>query len=217
MSARQLHQPPHPQETAVPRKLLLTLAISSCSLLVHAPAHAQLDWVKVQPVFTLGQSNGGDTLFTGFYVNTGEVQRFKAGGGTFISAGALARMTNRPFDVSLTIGYHVEKDKAYDAEVELSRVPVEVIGYLRARPNLRLGLGVRSAQQIKFSANVRGFDYGDYKFKSSASPISEGDWFFTQRWSLGVRHVQEKINTTYLAESATANANHWAMFTRLQF
>lgn len=201
----------------MPCKLLLTLAISSCSMLLHASAHAQLDWVKVQPVFTLGQSNGGDTLLTVVYVNTGDVQKFKAGGGTFVSAGAVARMTNRPFDVSLTIGYHVDKDKAIDGEIEFSRVPIELIGYLRALPNLRLGLGVRNAQQVKFSANIRGFDYGDYKFKSTASPIIEGDWFFTPRWSLGLRHVSEKISITYSGEKDTVNADHWALFTRLQF
>ena len=197
------------------RKLLLTVAFTACSML-HASAYAQMNWLKVQPVFTLGQSNGGETLLTVVY-NTGEKQKFKAGGGSFVTAGAVARMTNRPFDVSLTIGYHVDKDKAIDGEVEFSRVPVELIGYLRALPNLRVGLGVRSAQQVKFSANVRGVDYADYKFKSGASPIIEGDWFFTPRWSLGVRHVQEKVHTTYFGETATANADHWALFTRLTF
>jgi hypothetical protein len=198
------------------RKLLLNLAISSCSMLLHASAHAQLDWVKVQPVFTLGESNGGDTLITVLY-NTGEKQKFKAGGGSFVSAGAVARMTNRPFDVSLTIGYHLDKDKAYNGEIEFSRVPIELIGYLRALPNFRIGVGVRNSQQIKLSANIDGFEYADYKFKSSASPIIEADWFFTRRWSLGARHVQEKIRTTYFGETATANADHWALFTRLQF
>jgi hypothetical protein len=197
------------------RKLLLGVAASASSL-IHATAYANTDWFQVQPVFSLGQSNGGDTLFTAVYTS-GERQKFKAGGGNFVSAGALARMTKRPFDVSLTIGYHLDKDQASNGEITFSRVPIELIGYLRALPNLRVGLGVRSAQQIKLSAVVPGVDYGDIKFSSSPSPILEGDWFFTKRWSLGIRHVQEKVRTTYFGQTDTANADHWAIFTRVSF
>lgn len=194
----------------------LTLAASLVLVTGSAVADPAEESFKLNYLLTFGHSFGGATLLKLNYTD-GTTQNLKAGGGNYFAVGAQVQMVRYPVDFSLTVGEHVDKDHAVDAEIRYTRVPLEAIGYARLDRRWRAGLGLRYLIKDQLSANVRGTDYGTIKFQNSTGLIVDTDYWFNNNFGLGLRYVKDRVVTADPRLPLDADGSHWAFQLRAKF
>lgn len=117
-----------------------------------------------------GLEYGGDDVAEVYFVD-GSKQSVKAGQGASIGIGAefqVPSLKNLLFHA--TAGYKFVTTKADNANISLSRVPVQVTANLMATKELRFGAGVASHQAIRFKADGIG---EDITFRNALGPTVE--------------------------------------------
>lgn len=193
------------------RLLLIALAAAASS-----SAFAAESAYKLEGLIGFGYTRGGAKLFTLNYTD-GTTQDLKAGGGHYFSLGAQARLTQYPVDLVFTVGQHVDKDHAYNAEFRFTRSPIEFVPFLRLNQDWRIGAGLRHLATPKFKANFEGYDYGTLKFKTNNGLVLETEYAFTKSVGATLRYVRERLKSKDDGFPLDANASHWGLSVRGKF
>ncbi|MEJ6981812.1 hypothetical protein WG906_15195 [Pedobacter sp. P351] len=128
---------------------------------------------KVSPFRFLirgGLEYGGDDVAEVYFVD-GSKQSVKAGQGASIGIGAEYQVPGlKRLLFHATAGYKFVTTKADNANISLSRVPVQLTANWMATKKLRFGAGLASHQVIRFKADDLG---EDITFRGALGPTVE--------------------------------------------
>lgn len=153
----------------IPKILLVSFFISAS----FCESFGQQSEKKVSPFRFLirgGLESGGDDVAEVYFVD-GSKQSVKAGQGASIAIGAEYQVpTLKKLLFHATAGYKFVTTKANNANITLTRVPVQLTANWMATKKLRLGAGLASHQTIRFKADGIG---DDITFKSALGPTVE--------------------------------------------
>lgn len=117
-----------------------------------------------------GIEYGGDELLEVFFTNGGN-QTMKAGQGGYIAVGGEFQFPSvEKILIRTTIGIKYNTTAADNANIRLTRVPINLIGYLKVTEDIRVGGGVSVHQNVQF----KGDDFvADVEFTSKIGPRFE--------------------------------------------
>jgi len=140
---------------------------------------------------------GGDEIAEVFFQN-GEDQSVNAGQGGSIAVGgqyALDKLLIRG-----TVGWKYVTTQASDANIRLTRVPLNLsLNYL-VTPDIRIGAGIQSQQSIKFKGdNIPGLP--DIDFGSATGPRIE----VAYKW-IGISYTSMTYKSKDVAEEYKADS-----------
>ena len=190
-----------------------------CFMLAAAATAAQAQAPAVRFVTSLGYSAGGDTLASGTYAS-GNTYSIDAGKGVTFAVGADFRLAEK-VTLQAAIGHHQDGTNASNGEIAFKRTPIELLGFYEVTENLRLGGGLRKAQNAEVTATgaAAGISAAG-SYESTLGAVLEAQYFFNSlRYSnaehkslfgLGVRVVSE----SYQQNNSTAgskNGGHVAL------
>jgi hypothetical protein len=148
-----------------------------------------------------GVANGGDTLVSIRFTNTGTTNQITAGGGVYFNAGADWRVLSN-FSLQGSLGYHTSYVKGADGDLSFDRPFVEGIGFWHFLPEHRIGLGLRQAWDAKLRGSGAAGSLGTIEFSSGLGTVLEYEWMISRKGASGygitLRYVAEK----YTAASA---------------
>jgi hypothetical protein len=146
-----------------------------------------------------GVANGGDTLVSIRFTNTGITNQITAGGGVYLKAGADWRVLSN-FSLQGSLGYHTSYVKGENGDVSFDRTYVEGIGFWHFLPAHRIGLGLRQAWDAKLRGSGAAGSLGTIEFSSSLASVLEYEWMISRTGTLGygitLRYVAEKYTAT---------------------
>lgn len=152
------------------QKLLLLSVLSSATF---SDAFAQQGEKKVSPFRLLikgGLEYGGDDVAEVYFVD-GSTQSVKAGQGASLAIGTEFQVPAlKKLLFHATAGYKFVTTKADNANISLSRVPIQFTANWMATKKLRFGAGLVSHQGIRFKADGIG---EDMTFRSAMGPTVE--------------------------------------------
>lgn len=145
-----------------------SLLMISCMPLAHA-AEDELGFV-----FEADLEFGGDELAT-FSFEDGSTQDIKTGQGVTLALGGHYRRANSPFSLRGTVGYKYVTTKASNADVNIGRTVIEVVGNYLWDNGWWIGGGITLHSSIEFDADGFG---PDLRFDDAIGPTIEAGW----RW-----------------------------------
>ena len=179
----------------------------AASLLLSSPVSAQaVDGLHLRPVLGLGYGWGGDTITPVTVVPQGTTieydETIKAGTGIDLRAGIELAFPKTPFALQLALAYQNDGVAGLDNKnINFRRVPVELIGYWRVAPQVRIGFGARKAAHASlrvsqaYCADINeGLEFGfpcTIDYKSNVGVVIEGEYALTPGWALRARYVRE--------------------------
>ena len=122
-----------------------------------------------------GLEYGGDPLATLYYTN-GNEQTMRAGQGAYLAVGGDLQIASAPgLLFRATVGLKYNTTAAENANIRLTRFPVNAMAYYRIADGFRLGAGATTHRGINF----KGDDFlPDLRLSSSVGPRFE----FGYRW-----------------------------------
>lgn len=139
---------------------------------------------------------GGDPVATVLY-SDGSTQTVKAGQGLGFDLGIHHRFEEVPYSLRATIGYKYVTTQADNADIHLSRVPLELVGSCHFDNELRLGAGVVHHTSTKFSGGGVG---PDLSFKPATGFTLEAGWKALLLSGTFIKYTDE-FGGTYSANS----------------
>lgn len=151
------------------RSILKIASLALAGGLVAGPAQAQQPPQAPQPQpgkfgFVLGGALefGGDDVATVLFTN-GDTQDVKAGQGLGVDAGVYYRFAESPFSVRGTVGFKFVTTQAENADINMRRIPLQLIGSYHLDNGARMGVGVVRHNGVKFDADGIGtnIDFDD--------------------------------------------------------
>lgn len=179
-----------PRTLASTARQAAAATIATGALLLGASSQAQTrPGVPVRPFVSAGVTYGGDTLES-FDFSNDTSSKVRAGGIFHVMAG-VDFLLGGPVSGQVNIGWHFDSANGSNGDYEFSRMPVEALVFVSLTDRFRLGGGLRKAldAQVDSSGAVGGFDSS---FRSSTGVVVEGEYFFTDRFSMKARAVSEK-------------------------
>ena len=155
------------------KKTLLMLSVLLASIYTYAQESENPLIAKL--FIEGGIEYGGDEFLTVFFTN-GEDQTMRAGQGGYLSLGGQLEFQKvKSFMLRASIGIKYNTTAAENANIRLTRLPINFIPYLKIKDDFRLGVGVTSHQNVRF----KGDDFfEDIDFTSSLGPRFE----FGYKW-----------------------------------
>jgi hypothetical protein len=187
----------------------------ACGVAVSALCSAQAlaqqadDGLRLRPLLGIGYSWGGDTIMPVTIVEqpsgTEYKETIKAGAGIDLRAGLEVTLPRSPFAMQLALAYQNDGAGGLDNKhIDFRRVPLELMGYWRVSPQLRLGVGARKSTNasLRFSKNYCNqlqLAFSDpelqcsYGLKSSLGAIVEAEYELTPTWGLRARYATESF------------------------
>lgn len=137
-----------------------------------------------------GIEYGGDEILEVFFTNGGN-QTMKAGQGGYIAIGGEFQFPKvEKILIRTTLGIKYNTTAADNANIRLTRVPINLLAYLKITDDIRIGGGISTHQNVKF----KGDDFvGDVDFTSKVGP----------RFEIGYKWIA----LTYTAVKYTAMAD----------
>lgn len=174
--------------------------IGSLFALGSAVAQAQSTGVRFHAA--VGYSVGGDTLASGTYTS-GNSYSISAGKGVMLALGADFRLDDK-LSLQATVGHHQDTAAASNGEIAFRRTPVELLGFYDLSERIRLGGGLRKAQNAEVTASGAAIGWAPVgTYESTLGVVLEGQYFFNSppsspeerkpRWGLSVRLVTESF------------------------
>ncbi len=137
-----------------------------------------------------GIEYGGDELLTVFFTNGGD-QTMLAGQGGYLALGGDFQFKKiKSLMLRATIGFKYNTTAASNANIRLTRLPINIIPYWKINKDFRIGIGITTHQIVKLNGD--GF-IADVDFTSSLGP----------RFELGYKWVA----LTYTAIKYKADTN----------
>lgn len=159
-------------------KNLKLFTLSMFSLLIFQSVGAQdaaqiTSGATIKFLGDLGIEYGGDDLIEIQFVGGGD-QTMKAGQGGYIAAGAEIDLgESTPIMFRATIGLKYNTTAAENANIRLTRYPVNVLGYYKIDNDIRIGAGITTHLGPSFKGD--GF-FVDDTYTSSVGPRIEIGW-----------------------------------------
>lgn len=156
-------------------KLIFTLQLGF--LLISFNAFSQQSEPPIIAKFLVegGIEYGGDELLTILFTN-GDDQTMRAGQGGYIAVGGQLEFKEvKKLLIRASIGIKYNTTAAENANIRLTRIPINIIPYWKINDDFRFGVGITSHQSVKFKGD--GFA-PDVDFKSSLGPRFE----FGYKW-----------------------------------
>ena len=156
---------------------------------------------------SLGMAFGGSSAINGYFytrdgsgneVSTGKNFSVQAGEGWQLLLGVSYSLTER-FSAQLAAGTHTSNIQG-DTKYEISRVPVELLGFYDLDGHWRLGGGVRwvkGAQLTTSGPGLHGRDYSE-SYDTSAGAVLETQYLFDNFHKKG---VQPGVSLRLVSES----------------
>lgn len=122
-----------------------------------------------------GIEYGGDEILQVFFTN-GEDQTMRAGQGGYVAAGGELQFSNvKQLMLRASIGIKYNTTAAENANIRLTRFPVNLTPFWKINDKFRLGVGITT----HLSPNLKGDDFvPDVAFTSTAGPRFE----FGYKW-----------------------------------
>jgi len=157
------------------KKLLLSIQISL--LLASFNAFSQKPDNQIITKFLIegGAEYGGDEILKIFFDN-GEDQSMKAGQGLYLAVGGqLEFLKAKNFMLRASVGIKYTTTAASNANINLTRIPINLMPYWKIKNDFRFGIGITTHQSIKLKGDGL---VSDTSFKSSIGPKIE----FGYKW-----------------------------------
>jgi len=194
------------------QKILICLAtVGACSL-------AQADESNWRFYAGIGMTDGGDTIFSGDIVNTGNglVQPFeiKAGTATEFRVGADYRIADW-LTVQAAIGHSDNAPMGDNGSLDFKKTPVELLAFVNFTNAFRIGAGVRKTHAEMSGTGVMvGWD-GLGNYSSTRGSVVEAQYLFGlsdaksrhNLFGLSIRYVDE----TFSKDSVTFSGRHYEL------
>ncbi len=164
------------------RALGVAIALAVCAPVLGAqdnplakPKSAPAPWKPVAGVVEFGLEFGGDKIAEVLFTD-GSRQSVVAGQGGTIAAGVDYRASaTSPVSVRATVGFKFVSTKADNANIGVTRFPLELVGSYHIDKDWRVGVGVAAHTAVKFHADGLG---QDISFGSAVGATAEVAW----RW-----------------------------------
>lgn len=167
--------------------------------------------VHITPVVSMGLTGGGDTIATYQVEYLGEVDDtpVKLGGNFFIYGGARVFWPAARLGVLLQGGAFVGGIGGYEESVDLTRWPIEALGFYQAGP-LSLGMGV--THHLSPTFEEKGLLNRRIDFEDATGLVVQAEYGFG-RWGMGVRYSA----IDYEFRDITFDADHWGVYGSYRF
>lgn len=184
-----------------------------------SPVSAQsTEGLVLRPLLGIGYGWGGDTIAPVTVVPQGTTTQFqetiKAGTGIDLRTGLEMAFSGSPFAIQLALAYQNDGVAGLDNKnINFRRIPIELVGYWRAGPQLRVGFGVRKAtnaslrlsqpycDQIRQGASEPTMPC-KFDYKSNVGALIEAEYELTPGWGLRARYVRESFKTDSAMDQA---------------
>jgi hypothetical protein len=141
---------------------------ASAEMGAPGPSGADFGWVLAG-----GGEFGGDDVATVSFEN-GDKQDIKAGQGLWVGVGGYYKPEYlSPYSVRATVGFKYTTTKASNADIDLSRVPLELIGSYQFPNGTRLGAGLVHHTNVKLDGD--GY-FEDVDFDDATGFKLEAGW-----------------------------------------
>jgi hypothetical protein len=153
------------------KKILFALSIVFLLSVQHLNAQTESEKaVTAKFLIDMGIEYGGDELLTVVFTN-GEDQTMLAGQGGYIAAGGQIDFENlQALMFRFSIGIKYNTTAAENANIRLTRLPINIMPYWKISEDVRLGVGLTTHQSVKFKGD--GF-VPDVDFTSTMGPRVE--------------------------------------------
>jgi hypothetical protein len=173
----------------------------SASAAMSAPATSGSSGARFGWVLAGGGDFGGDDVATVSFEN-GDTQDVKAGQGLWVGVGGYYKPEYlSPYSIRATVGFKYTTTKASNADINLSRVPLELIGSYQFPNGTRLGAGPVPNTNVKLDGDgyFEDVDFDDAT-GSGSRPAGNGSWSATQ-----ISTTKPRTSTTRLMPAASAS------------
>jgi len=177
----------------------------------RAPLAAPASGLQISPIVAMGLTGGGETIATyrvSWYGETDDVD-VTLGGNFFIYAGGRFFWPRTSLGLLVQGGAFVGGISDYVSSADLTRWPVEAIGFYETG-RLRLGAGV--TRHIDPTFQEKGIGDLQLDFEDATGTVYQAEYLLG-RWTLGTRYVA----IDYRYRDLTLDADHWGLFASLRF
>ena len=177
----------------------------------EAPLTASGTGVQISPVVSMGLTHGGETIATYRMSYLGDEfdADVRLGGNFFLFAGARFFWPRTRLGVLAQGGAFAGGVGDYESSADLTRWPVEAIGFYEAG-RVRLGAGVTRHINPKFQE--KGIGDRRLDFEDATGTVYQAE-LLLGRWTLGTRFVA----IDYRYRGLTLDADHWGLFGSFRF
>ena len=187
----------------ITRNILKIAGLALVGVLVAGPVSAQQPPPAPQPppakfgfVVSGAREFGGDDVATVLFSN-GDTQDVKAGQGLGVDAGVYYRFAESPFSVRGTVGFKFVTTQAENADINMRRIPLQLVGSYHLDNGARLGVGVVRHNGIKFDADGIG---DNLDFDDATGYTIEAGWKWVLLSYTGMDYTDE-FGQDYSADS----------------
>lgn len=160
-----------------------------------------------------GLTFGGDTLITAYYTD-GSTENITAGG-MLLFYGGLEYRLNDVLSVQGNMGYHVNDTRAAsNASVTFSRIPLDLLAYYHVNNKFRAGGGARMINSAKLKGSGDASNI-NASFDNTVGVVIEGEYLFTPKLGIKVRHVRERYQES--GNPVSIDGSHFGVLANLYF
>jgi len=143
------------------------LAVAACPVFADAGHPARFGFVIDGAL-----EFGGDEVATVVFED-GDTQDVKAGQGVGVDVGLYYRLADSPLSIRGTVGYKYVSTQAENADIHMSRVPLQLIASYHLPDGARFGAGIVRHNSIRFDADDLG---PDLDFEDATGFTAEVGW-----------------------------------------
>ncbi len=169
--------------------LIFAFQLSLMLISINVFSQTSENFLKGKLLIEGGIEYGGDEILKVFFTNGGD-QTIKAGQGGYLAFGGQLEFSKiKHLMLRASVGIKYNTTAADNANIRLTRIPINLTSYLKIKNDFRVGLGITSHQNVKFKGD--GF-VSDLDFTSSIGPRFE----FGYKWvALTYTSINYKVET----------------------
>lgn len=193
-------------------------SVSALALLGCLIVTSNLQASEIRGVGGLSLDFGGKTLIS-VVMSDGSTQSIKSHEGFGFMGGVYAPF-NDGFGVTATVGYKVASIAASNGTMELTRIPLEVLGSKQVGPH-RFGAGITHQTNINFSCDVSGICNGDTDLDDASGFLLSYEFLMNNNSSdlgkgmlFGARYTMLDLKA---ADNSTVDASGFGLYIGGQF
>jgi len=159
---------------------------------------------EVRPMVKVGFDFGGETLATVVFTN-GSTKSIKSNEGLFIGGGASIFNEARDIETEVALTYKIARISAINAELEWTRVPLDVLVFYRM-PRFRAGGGLTYHMNPEVSGSGAARNV-NLQFDNALGLLLQADWLIIDRKTLTMALGLRYTNIEYKLQGTSASPN----------